>query len=142
VIAVAVPLPVAAISSVRPVRCVVPAVRPSFASADPLTVRSLDVPVLSVISPPLTDEAVPVPVMVSIAVRMLLTVAEARSIVAPLAEMVLPAPVLTKLMLLPSTVSVSPVVMAEESAVKCGGSGSCAGAAGGQCPEDRIRGPA
>ena len=117
VMLVAVPLPVAAIVSVWPlsaggVTSVVPAVRPSAASAlpvPPAMTRFCVVPVLRMSWPAVTVEAVVAPVMPSIAVRTVCTVAV---LPVPMPIVTLPAPsvvvvvcAVLKVMVLPSTVS-------------------------------------
>ena len=91
-----------------------PPVRPSAVSAAALLEEMLSVPlavpVCSTMAPPATDEAVPVlPEAVSIAVSRLATV--------PMVEIWLaPAVPVTKVSVLPSTVSVSPAEKAEDNA--------------------------
>ncbi len=125
VIEVAVPSPVAPIVSVKPpsavvppLRAVVAAVRPSFVSvpAVPPMTRSWAVPVLRVSWVPPSVDAVVAPVMVSMAPSKSPTVAVVRSSVAPEAETTLP-PELANAMVLPLMVRLSPVVIADVSAL-------------------------
>ena len=115
VMLVAVPPPVAPISNVLPVSVcdvpvaawVTPPVRPSAVNAaeslEEMVRLALLVPVWSMIAPPLIDEAVPLPVAVSIAASRLATVP-------PVEIWLAPAVPVTKVSVLPSTVSVSPAV--------------------------------
>src|SRR6266436_3326632 len=110
VMLVAVPPPVAPMVSVSPLnvggtRLVVPAVRPSLASAEPEITRFCVVPVESVILPLATEDAVLAPVTVSIAASRWVTLSPTPILVP---ELVVPA---TKVKVVPSTTSVSPVVM-------------------------------
>ena len=125
VMLVAVPLPVAAIVSVLPVIAggvtfVVPAARPSAASAlpvPPAMTRSCAVPVLRMSWPePLTVEAVVAPVIPSIALRTVCTVAVLPApvpiVTLPLLSVVVVVCPVLKVMFLPSTVRTDPLVMA------------------------------
>src|SRR6266481_5634419 len=113
---VGVPPPVEAIVNVSPLSwgaptLVVPAVRPSLASAEPLIVRLEMVPVLRVILPPATEEGLAgaAPVTLSIADNRCATVSPTPILVPALTD---PA---TKVKVTPLTVRVSPVVIAEDS---------------------------
>ncbi len=123
VMAVWVPPPVAPMVSVSPLTgltLVVPAERPSAASALPVppSTRFWAVPVLTTSEPVATDEAVPplAPVMLSIAARTSLTFSV---LPLPMPIVTLPEPsvldvvcAVEKVMVLPSTVRVEPLVIA------------------------------